>query len=139
MYDISVIMATTFYSKDASSLILARIACRLEEKSVTDTRQCKIWQGEKDRNGYGILRLTVAGKGISFTVHRLAYFVGFKSKLHLQPEVHVSHCCHNKVCINVEHLSYEGSGVNNARNICRLNMTPSAAIFVSILSYFPLF
>ncbi|KAH3707742.1 hypothetical protein DPMN_067154 [Dreissena polymorpha] len=35
---------------------------------------CRLWVGEHDRYGYGVLRATVAGKRIHFLAHRLALF-----------------------------------------------------------------
>ncbi|KAH3801416.1 hypothetical protein DPMN_155066 [Dreissena polymorpha] len=38
---------------------------------------CRLWVGEHDRYGYGVLRATVAGKRIHFLAHRLAFFLHF--------------------------------------------------------------
>ncbi|KAH3689983.1 hypothetical protein DPMN_192394 [Dreissena polymorpha] len=38
---------------------------------------CRLWVGEHDRYGYGVLRATVAGKRIHFLAHRLAFFLNF--------------------------------------------------------------
>lgn len=82
--------------------------------------ECVVWTGPTDKYGYGIHRVIVGGKRLKLLVHRLAYFIE-KSPIELSPCIHVSHLCHNKLCINLDHLSYESNSVNNARKVCQAN------------------
>jgi hypothetical protein len=79
---------------------------------------CQMWTGQKDNYGYGVHRVKSHGKMVKLQVHRLAYFLSDPSHL-MQRSFHVSHLCHNKLCINIAHLSYESPAINNARQICR--------------------
>ena len=50
--------------------------------------------------------------------HRLMYML-HKNTLHIPPGKHVSHICHNTLCINPVHLSLEDAQVNNDRKMCK--------------------
>lgn len=88
----------------------------LLEKSVS-RYECLIWTGEKDRLGYGYLRVTHKGKRLRLRTHRLAFHLA-NVDLALHHAMHVSHLCHTKLCLNVSHLSYETKTVNNSRKRC---------------------
>ena len=83
---------------------------------------CVIWQGGGDGR-YGEVKLLSPGnppRRIVYRVHRLAMMI----KLHqitLTGGV-VSHRCHNKYCVNVEHLNIEPQYINNQRECCRSNI-----------------
>lgn len=114
-------MATTFFANDTSDEMIEKIRSKLKEKSSLGCNDCNLWRGATDRNGYGILRMTINRKRISFSVHRLAFYVFHKDERHLRPKFHVYHICHQKLCINIEHLSYEEAKVSSQRNRCRIN------------------
>ena len=78
---------------------------------------CIIWTGMCTSDGYGLLRKMFRGKRIKVKVHRLVYFLAAKHALSVG--MHVSHLCHNKLCINIQHLSYEPQTINNNRLICK--------------------
>ena len=78
---------------------------------------CRVWIGSRNRDGYGIIRITFRGKRITLTVHRLRYFMKCDLQT-LNPRMHVSHLCHNKLCIKMSHLSYETQNINNKRDNC---------------------
>lgn len=79
---------------------------------------CHIWSGNAiSQHGYGLIRVVFRGKRTQFKVHRLAYFLRIKQSL--DPYYHVSHLCHNKLCLKFTHLSYEPALINNSRNSCK--------------------
>lgn len=81
--------------------------CRLVGLKLTKTTQ---------QGGYPVLKVTIPGVGKrSLSVARLLYMCSVKS---LELEGDVSHLCHQKLCINIEHLVLEPRGVNNSRQIC---------------------
>lgn len=79
---------------------------------------CHIWKGEI-LGGYPNLRVTFRGKRVRFRVHRLIYYLSINAEP-LDPDIHVSHLCHNKCCINLQHLSYEPNAINCQRNLCKI-------------------
>lgn len=50
--------------------------------------------------------------------HRFVYML-YTRNFDLPPDMQVSHRCHNKRCVNPEHLSVEPGHVNHDRQICR--------------------
>lgn len=78
---------------------------------------CIVWTGSQDKYGYGIHRITICGKRVKLRVHRLSCYLGNCEQI-LSREIHVSHLCHTKLCIRLEHLSYESPAVNNSRKEC---------------------
>jgi hypothetical protein len=79
---------------------------------------CHKWNGEINDSGYGIIRMTVRGKRYKVTVHRLIYFLSQQCRP-LDKNIHVSHLCHNNLCLNILHLSYENGEINHRRTRCR--------------------
>jgi hypothetical protein len=65
---------------------------------VEKTDSCWIWMGAtRGKNGYGALK--VDGKVVS--AHKF-FYTKFKGEI---PDKHlVSHTCHNKLCVNPDHL-----------------------------------
>lgn len=79
---------------------------------------CHIWYGPHNKDGYAIIRPQFRGKRITLTVHRLVYFIS--NDFHFENlEFHVSHKCHMKKCVNVQHLSFEPAAINVERNLCK--------------------
>ena len=87
-------------------------------------RGCILWTGCCDRHGYGRKRVTWhydASK--TERVHRMAYMVNHKlTELPRTSEsgelLEISHLCHQKLCINPEHLVIEAYMVNMSRAHC---------------------
>lgn len=74
---------------------------------------------------YGRLKITMPdGTKKTFLAHRLMYLLHSDHE-NLDPNMHVSHICHNSLCINIEHLSYEEPHINNSRKVCT-NLHPPA-------------
>lgn len=83
---------------------------------------CHIWYGATDSDGYAVIRPTFRLKRQIFTVHRLIYYL--ENDCHFyNRSYHVSHLCHNKKCINIQHLSLEPGEINVRRNSCRQSKT----------------
>ena len=59
---------------------------------------CTLWNGPVNRDGYGFVRVTFRGCRKILTAHRLAYYISHSSH-YLIPNIHVSHLCHNKLCV----------------------------------------
>ena len=112
-------MASTFFRRPAPPEMVTELLSMLSEKSRT-VNSCLVWCGAIDRYGYGIHYVVLDGKRVQLGVHRLAFFL-LDPNRELSPRFHVSHLCHNKLCIHKDHLSYEPPSVNNARQICTMN------------------
>lgn len=86
---------------------------------------CHVWNGKKDSYGYGIKKVTWPNGRKSYEkVHRLAYMAHLNnyqlpSTDNFGEQLDVSHRCHEKLCINAEHLTLESHSVNMSRNYCR--------------------
>jgi len=111
------IMASTFFANiNPPPKIVQKLA-----KSMQNCRKsgsCLLWGGPTDRYHYGYVRVTYNGKRIALKVHRVAFYLVSRP---LSAQMHVSHLCHAKLCINFARLSYEPQSVNNSRKSCKLN------------------
>lgn len=100
--------------------VLARF---LQESVLAPNGQCRLWTGAAQRNKnvqYGVLNLKLGpGRWKRYYVHRLAYMAHYDT-YNLEVEHRdCSHVCHNTLCINPEHISYEEHWINNNRQSCR--------------------
>lgn len=69
-------------------------------------------------NIYGRVKITFPeGTRKVLLAHRLMYML-HTNALHIPHNKHVSHICHNSLCINPLHLSLEAPHINNERQIC---------------------
>jgi hypothetical protein len=70
---------------------------------------CHIWQGNKDRDGYGYLTFRRASR----RAHRVALFLADRTI----PETHVvNHTCRNRDCVNPQHLNTIPASENALRD-----------------------
>ena len=78
----------------------------LAKRQIDPDTGCWLWQGRRDRWGYG--RITVSHR--RWSVHRLAAHL----YLGLDPgsDLHVLHRCHNPPCFRPDHL-YLGTNAEN--------------------------
>ena len=79
----------------------------------TDESGCHVWQGGK-RRGYGYIK----SGGKMHTLHRLVFqwYNGFLSS----KDILVRHICHNRACLNINHL-LPGTHKDNAHDAMRAN------------------
>ena len=78
---------------------------------------CRLWGKSTASNGYPQLKVTVQSWGSKpQSVHRLVYYMAGNTST---PGHEISHLCHNKLCVEVSHLSSEPPAVNSQRNNCR--------------------
>ena len=89
-----------------------------------DNGSCMLYNGQANDNGY--IKVTfehpVTHKSTSSTVNRLA-LVLLLEQFPLPTDRDASHLCHNKTCINAEHLTLEPRALNCQRRRCkRLNV-----------------
>ena len=110
-------MASAFFTTIHAAEKLDQLKNSLHQHSHV-IHQCRIWNGQRDSHGYGVYQVYFRGKWVKLQVHRIAYYLADPSRS-LHRSIHVSHLCHNKLCINVSHLSYESQKMNNQRQICR--------------------
>lgn len=101
----------------------------LQEKSENvGHKGCRIWRFATTGTPhlrYGMLRVRFPNQAKSKPtfVHRLKYIL-FSRNFNLNRAFHVSHTCHESLCINIEHLSYEPQYVNNNRQNCKNENPP---------------
>ena len=64
---------------------------------VKKTNTCWIWTASKTKNGYGAFGI----RNIMYYTHRVSYFIkhGKISKI-----LSIDHLCHNRICVNPNHL-----------------------------------
>lgn len=74
------------------------------------TTPCHIWQGYRNRAGYGVLQ--IEGKGVS--AHRVFYEAAFGT---IPFDVELDHLCRIRICVNPAHLE----PVTHAENVQRGN------------------
>ena len=99
-----------------SELLEVKNKLKMHTGGQQNSYSCHKWQGSKDKDGYGLLWFKFRGRRVRVKVHRLCFYIhhGFP----LMDGKNVSHICHSKNCINVNHLSLESTAVNNKRKIC---------------------
>ena len=81
---------------------------------------CRLWTGRVDRYGYGVFTIRFRGRNYHLSAHKIMYFI-LSGYTIINRNLHVSHVCHNKLCVNFFHLSLESSQINHSRNKCKRN------------------
>lgn len=107
-----------FYSINLTSAEIQRILINLSKKVNLKSEECHTWTGQRNQKGYGIFELRVRGQKFKVLVHRLIFYLK-NNCVQMPTNKHVSHICHNKLCVNTAHLSFEPARVNNKRQICK--------------------
>ena len=78
---------------------------------------CWQWAGGLKTGGrYGTEYLHVGGDRMCVNAHRAAY-IAFNRAFLLPFDI--SHCCHQSLCVNPNHLSHEPHDINMDRERCR--------------------
>jgi hypothetical protein len=110
-------MSYFFYASNLTDYEKCKYKNIIQEKSNVSVTGCRLWQKDLTADGYATLKITFRGrKGVNLRVHRAVYFLHygkFANETH-----HVSHLCHTRNCVNLEHLSLEPQSVNNNRQNC---------------------
>lgn len=107
---------SNFFETRLTTSEIVKLKRRLQSKGKRDEK-CFIWTGQQ-RNGYGVLQFRFRGKKINLPIHRLTYYI-YNECVQIPPHVHISHICHNKLCFEIDHLSFEPQRINNNRQICK--------------------
>ena len=77
---------------------------------------CLLYKGSvRQTDGYCHITYLNGNNWTSMSAHRAALMVEKRGKL---PKLQASHLCHEKTCINPEHLNLESAAINNRRKIC---------------------
>ena len=76
---------------------------------------CRMWKRGKSSSGYAQMRVRVEGEddGLVVSVHRLVYMLAG-----MKPDHQMSHLCHRKLCVRLQHLTDETAIENTRRNEC---------------------
>ena len=82
---------------------------------------CIHWQWKLDKSGYPRMNITLKDKvpSTNLSVHRLAYFMCHPEHITRATGKHISHLCHQRTCINPNHLVMESNTLNSSRNRCQ--------------------
>ena len=88
---------------------------------------CILWGGYVDKKGYGVQNVRWPAEGCKKErAHRVAYMIRHKLSPNDMPKVdknnnsiECSHLCHNKICVNAEHIILEAHSINQDRIHCR--------------------
>ena len=91
-----------------TKVVVGNDELRILENSHIDENGCRVWDKFK-KNGYGVTLL----HGRLEQAHRASWMV-FKGEI---PEgMQINHKCHNKACINIDHL-YVGTQKENVKDM----------------------
>lgn len=88
------------------------------ETHVKNVDDCEVWQGRMNISGYGEIRIMFRGRRLCLKAHRVMFALN-SPDVTLTSDMHVSHLCHNRLCVRVQHLSYEPQLINNKRLVCK--------------------
>lgn len=109
-----------FFTKIAKSL-------QKNSREAADNGGCRVWKGCIDRYGYGTKRVTWPDGSVKLErVHRVSYMAHHRIFRQDMPHreadglLEISHICHNKLCIEPNHLVLESHETNCERRSCQL-------------------
>lgn len=105
----------------------------LEERFLKKTKKlgnihgCVAWDGYVDKLGYGVMNVNWPREGAKKErAHRLAYMIKERISHNDMPRldennnrIECSHLCHNKTCVNSEHIELEPHATNQERIHCK--------------------
>ena len=105
---------TNFYTTKLTDKEICKINKYIKTKITVGN--CHMWNGQQLK-GYGIFEFRFRKHKIKLRVHRLQMYIHNGCRV-IDTVQHVSHLCHNKLCVRIEHLSLETAQINNNRQIC---------------------
>ena len=80
--------------------------------NLEDKKGCKVWEGCIKADGYGVMKVKFQdGKRKVKGVHQLAYICHYRT-LCLPKDVEISHLCHVKNTVQIDHLVAEPHHIN---------------------------
>ena len=86
-------------------------------QSIHANGHCIVYNGPT-QNGYGIIRKSIYGVRYQIYAHQVAA-LHYNGLVEVPEGVECSHLCHNRLCINGKHISFEPHFINNQRNNCK--------------------
>lgn len=89
--------------------------------SCDDKEKCWEWMGGLNGSGYGKFSKKINGKDTRFPAHRVSYFLSNPGSNY---KIVVRHKCHNKKCVNPNHL-ISGSFRDNSKDMVNAGRHPS--------------
>ena len=100
--------------KRAYSSILDRLTANSVPADRGHVSLCWEWIGKRDRKGYGRMNVWIPGKGARHVgPHRLALAIKLGVALVELPETaDAAHQCHNRACINPDHIELRTRSAN---------------------------
>ena len=99
--------------------VFSNLHARLYEGSER-VDECCIYKGKvkPKSNGYTYIKFKMPDNSYKTSSIQRWALVVFKGKFELGSHLDASHLCHNKQCINPQHLNLEERLVNNGRRVC---------------------
>lgn len=99
------------------------------DQNVQNSKGCQFWStvfsvNQRERGltrgpKYGRLKVKWPnGRTKFYLAHRFMFMLQ-NDLTEIAADLHVSHLCHNSLCINPEHLSLEPPNINNSRQVCK--------------------
>ena len=80
--------------------------------------QCVLWSGWTDKDSYGRINVKIENQWKTTGVHILAFILGNNVSLESIAGNDISHLCHNRSCVQPNHLSCESRDTNHSRTAC---------------------
>lgn len=94
---------------------------RLLDRIIEDSNGCWIWQGARDKGGYGKIACGGHYGGMALT-HRVTY-----EAVHGPTDLPLDHLCRVPPCCNPDHLEAVTQGENVRRGATAIAMTDESA------------